>query len=283
MIEEPYAQGGRLQLQVTLLNDEKSSFMCVALIRKAFTPVTKCPVLLVEIEDVLVRAGLPNPLVVKIYDPRFNCERTSPLPRLSPIPWSAANEKAAADRRTLAPGDDSDDRFFPWEREFFDGSSWEDAYYREYERSFAREVEAYRCLGQLQGSTIPRLYGLGRVVSGHGEGRAISPQVLFMEYIPGENLATIQDPHSVPSSAYEELVKAVSSLASFGIIHADMRPENIVVSCSHPRRAVLIDFGVCQFRYTDESDDNWEENVRIEGEERELRRYLKSSGIWHQE
>ncbi|KAG1880102.1 hypothetical protein F4604DRAFT_1750316, partial [Suillus subluteus] len=219
MMEEPYAQGGRLQLQVTLLNDEKFSFMCVALIRKAFTPVTKCPVLLVEIEDVLVRAGFPNPLVVKIYDPRFNCERTSPLPRLSPIPWSAANEKAAADRQ------------------FFDGSSWEDAHYREYERSFAREVEAYRCLGQLQGSTIPRLYGLGRVVSGHGEGRAISPQVLFMEYIPGENLATIQDPHSVPSSAYEELVKAVSNLASFGIIHADMRPENIVVSCSHPRRA----------------------------------------------
>ncbi|KAG2036442.1 hypothetical protein BDR03DRAFT_960103 [Suillus americanus] len=46
-----------------------------------------------------------------------------------------------------------------------------------------------------------------------------------------------------PSSAYQELVKAVSSLASFGIIHADMRPENIVISCSHPRQAVLIDFG----------------------------------------
>ncbi|KAG1810544.1 uncharacterized protein BJ212DRAFT_1377382, partial [Suillus subaureus] len=44
--------------------------------------------------------------------------------------------------------------------EFFDGSSWEEAYYREYERSFAREVEAYRCLEHLQGSTIPRLYGL---------------------------------------------------------------------------------------------------------------------------
>ncbi|KAG1814670.1 uncharacterized protein BJ212DRAFT_1481873 [Suillus subaureus] len=159
----------------------------------------------------------------------------------------------------------------------------DEAYYHEYERSFAREVEAYRCLGHLQGSAIPRLYGLGRVISGHGEGRAISPQVLFMEYIPGKNLATIQDPHSVPISAYQELVKAVSSLASFGTIHADMRPENIVVSCSNPRRVVLIDFGVRLFRYTDESNDNWEENVMTEGDERELRRYLERSGIWHQE
>jgi serine/threonine protein kinase len=262
------------------MNDNKSSFMCTALIHKVFTPVTKCPVLLVEFEDVLVRAGLPNPLIVKIYDPRFNYERESPLPRLSPIPWSAANEKAAADRRALALGEDH--RVSPWERMFFDGSLWEETYYYEYERSFAREVEAYRRLGHLQGSTIPRLYGFGQVISGHGEGRAISPKVLIMEYIPGENLATIQDPHSVPSSAYQELVKAVSTLASFGIIHADMRPENIVVSCSHPRRVVLIDFGVSQFRYTDQSDDNWEEIVMIEGDERELRRYLKKSCIWHQ-
>ncbi|KAG1778695.1 hypothetical protein EV702DRAFT_949022, partial [Suillus placidus] len=117
------------------------------------------------------------------FDPHFNYERVTPLPRRSPIPWSAANEKAAADRRTLALGDDY--RVFQWEREFFDGSLWEESYYSEYEKSFAREVEAYRRLGHLQGSTIPRLYGLGRVVSGHGEGRAISPKVLFMEYIPG--------------------------------------------------------------------------------------------------
>ncbi|KAG1884668.1 hypothetical protein F4604DRAFT_1731473 [Suillus subluteus] len=97
---------------------------------------------------------------------------------------------------------------------FFDGSLWEEYYYREYERSFRCEVEAYRRLGHLQGSTIPRLYGLGRVVSGHGKGRAISPKVLFMEYIQGENLATTQDPHSVPSSAYQELVqKTLSYLA----------------------------------------------------------------------
>ncbi|KAG1781134.1 hypothetical protein EV702DRAFT_645537 [Suillus placidus] len=77
-------------------------------------------------------------------------------------------------------------RVFQSERESFDGSLWEENYYSEYEKSFAREVEAYRRLGHLQGSTIPRLYGLGRVVSGHGEGRAISPKVLFMEYIPGK-------------------------------------------------------------------------------------------------
>ncbi|KAG1794774.1 uncharacterized protein HD556DRAFT_1442554 [Suillus plorans] len=268
MLEEPYTQGGRLQLQVTPFNDETSSFTCAALIRKAFTPFTKCQVLCVEIEDAPVRAGLPNPLIAKIFDPRFNYERKdSFLARRSPILWSAANEKAAADRRAFAPGDDFS--IPQGEREFLDGSLWEELYYRQYEASFAREVEAYRCLGHLQGSTIPRLYGSGRVISGHGEGRAISPRVLFMEYIPGENLATIQDPHSVPSSAYQELVKAVSN--------------NIVVSSSHPRRVVLIDFGLCQFRFDDESDDDWKEAVIFEADERELQLYMKKLGIWHQE
>ncbi|KAG1848972.1 hypothetical protein DFJ58DRAFT_889596 [Suillus subalutaceus] len=263
MVKEPYIQGGRLQLQISLFNDEKSSFICTALIRKAFTPFTKCQVLLVEIEDVPVRAGFPNPLIAKIFDPRFNYERTNPLPRQCPIPWSAANEKAAADRRALAPGDNYS-RVPQWEREFLDGSLWEETYYCEYEDLFAREVESYRRLGHLQDSTIPRLYGSGRVVSGHGEGRAISPRVLFMEYIPGENLANTQDPHSVPSSAYQELVKAVSTLASFGIIHTNMRPSNIVVSNNHPRRVVLIDFGLCVFR-SDEPDNNWKEAVMCEG------------------
>ncbi|KAG1880150.1 hypothetical protein F4604DRAFT_1651609 [Suillus subluteus] len=281
MVKEPYIQGGRLQLQVSLFNDEKSSFIRTALIRKAFTPCTKCQVLLVEIEDVPVRAGFPNPLIAKIYDPRFNYERANPLPRQCPIPWSAANEKAAADRRALAPGDNYS-RVPQWEREFLDGSLWEETYYREYEDSFAREVEAYRRLEHLQGSTIPRLYGSGRVVSGHGEGRAISPRVFFVEYIPGENLANTQDPHSVPSSAYQELVKAVSTLASFGIIHTNMRPSNIVVSNNHPRRVVLIDFGLCVFR-SDEPDNNWKEAVMCEGDERQLQRYMEMLGIWRKE
>ncbi|KAG1892846.1 kinase-like domain-containing protein [Suillus fuscotomentosus] len=280
-MSEPYTQGGRLQLQVTPFSDETSSFICAAVIHKAFTPFTKCQVLCVEIEDAPVRASLPNPLIAKIFDPRLNYERKNPFPRRSPIHWSAANEKAAADRRGFATGDDF--RIPRWEREFLDGSLWEEIYYREYEASFAREIEAYRCLGYLQGSTIPQLYGSGRVISGHGEGRAISPRVLFMEYIPGENLATIQDPHSVPSSAYQELVKAVSTLASFGVIHADMRPDNIVVSSSHPRRVVLIDFGLSQFRFDDESDEEWKEAVIFEADERALQLFMRKLGIWHQE
>ncbi|KAG2047263.1 hypothetical protein BDR06DRAFT_1014015 [Suillus hirtellus] len=104
-----------------------------------------------------------------------------------------------------------------------------------------------------------------------------------MEYIPGENLATIQDPHSVPSSAYQELVKAVSTLTSFGVIHADMCLDNIVVSSSHPRRVVLIDFGLSQFHSDDESDEEWKEAVILEADERALQLFMRKLGIWHQE
>lgn len=47
-----------------------------------------------------------------------------------------------------------------------------------------------------------------------------------MEHIVGdsiENSAAIQDPRSVPSSEYQELVNVVNlTLAPFGVIHDDM-------------------------------------------------------------
>jgi hypothetical protein len=43
----------------------------------------------------------------------------------------------------------------------------------------------------------------------------------------------------------------------FGIIHADMRPDNIIYN-AHPR--LLIDLVACRF-CTHQSDDNWEEIV----------------------
>lgn len=46
-----------------------------------------------------------------------------------------------------------------------------------------------------------------------------------MEHIVGDSIeksAAIQDPRSVPSSEYQELVNAVNvTLASFGVIHND--------------------------------------------------------------
>ncbi|KAG2108948.1 uncharacterized protein F5147DRAFT_836815 [Suillus discolor] len=212
--------------------------MCAALIRKAFTPFTKCQVLLLKIEDVPVGAGLPNLLIAKIFDPRFNYERKNTCKRRSYIPWSAAKEKAAADRRAFAPGDD------------FSIPQWERVL-----GSLVVGRNLLSRLGHLQGSTIPQLYASGRVALGHGE-----------------NPATIQDPHSAPSSAYQELVKAVSTLASFGVIYADMRPDNIVVSSSHPRRVVLIDFGLCQFRTNEDSDDDWQEIVLCEGSSSSIRK-----------
>lgn len=152
-------------------------FVCAALIWRHL--LSQCQVL-VEIKDVPVGADLPNLLIAKTFDPRFNYERKNTFSRRSPIPWSAAKEKAAADRRAFALGDDFS--IPQWERERLVVRR---ICYHKYESSSACEAEAYRRLWHLRGSTIPWLYGSGRVALGHGEGRAISPRVLFIEYIPG--------------------------------------------------------------------------------------------------
>ncbi|KAG1861725.1 hypothetical protein DFJ58DRAFT_725568 [Suillus subalutaceus] len=107
----------------------------------------------------------------------------------------------------------------PGGREILDASLREETYYHEYKDSFAREVEAYGCFGHIQSSTIPQLRGSGR---SHGESCAISPRVLFMEYIPGENLTITRDPQSVQFS-----------------IPGARKGHNIVMSNNHPRRGGL--------------------------------------------
>ncbi|KAG0691522.1 hypothetical protein DFH29DRAFT_1018861, partial [Suillus ampliporus] len=220
-------------------------------------------------------------LIAKIYDPCFNYHHSDPFPRLSPIPWSAPNEKAAADRRANLPHDDY--HFTAWEKDFFDGSLWEENYYREYEASFGKELDGYKHLAHLQGFIIPHIYASGRVLSGHGNNRSISPCVILMEHIPSETLSTFPDPQSIPNSAYHDLVMAVRSLASYSVIHDDMRPDNILVSDSLPRCLVLIDFGLCICRFDEWSDEEWRKLVICEGDELQLELYMKKLGVWHEE
>ena len=68
----------------------------------------------------------------------------------------------------------------------------------------------------------------------------------------------------------------VHRFPSYGVIHADMRSDNILMT---PTRAVVIDFGQAIIRKTDMDDDTWTERVTDEDEVEALRRILHGRGV----
>ncbi|NJK44196.1 MAG: protein kinase [Pleurocapsa sp. SU_196_0] len=73
---------------------------------------------------------------------------------------------------------------------------------------------------------------------------------IVMEYLQGENLETrVQrlgalPPHEVTRIA-EDLLGALEVIHAAGLLHRDIKPDNIIL-CDHPPRAVLIDFGAAR-------------------------------------
>lgn len=65
-------------------------------------------------------------------------------------------------------------------------------------------------------------------------------------------------------------------LPSYGVIHADMRSNNILIT---PTRAVLIDFGQAIIRQADMDDEAWAERVGDEDEVEALHRILHSREV----
>ena len=67
------------------------------------------------------------------------------------------------------------------------------------------------------------------------------------------------------------LMAAVYSFSLHGVIHNDMRSDNILIS---PNRIVLIDFGQAILRGETEDDEHWAKKVELEEEVEALRRIL---------
>ena len=155
----------------------------------------------------------------------------------------------------------------------FDELLWEEFFYRAAEDAFDSELAAYSRLKDLQGEGIPRLYTSGNLTV--DPLRPISPHVIALEYIPSESLSTI-NPSTVPRSLARSLITTVRSFASHGIIHCDIRPDNILFS-QEPSRVVVIDFGQSILR-EDEPDSEWESAVTTEGNENLVKQLLHKAG-----
>ncbi|KAI1793604.1 hypothetical protein LXA43DRAFT_1121623 [Ganoderma leucocontextum] len=242
---------------------------------RPFAPFTKAVVLLARSPQL----G-PDPVVVKIYDPRFLDERLQDTPTCPARPWSLELERAAAAR-----WDDPFDELSIWEDppEDADGRAalaalWEKHFRLLSNACFKSEREVYDRLAPLQGSAIPRLLLTGSVLP--PDERAVQPPAVVIEYIP--DAVSLAD---VPVDVVEPglcaaLLRAVDSFASHGVVHADVNWNNVLFTPrARPSRVVVIDFGCGGVREEDQDDDAWQESVVWGNDSRRVRWVLAQRGV----
>jgi serine/threonine protein kinase len=258
-MDELYGPGAAETLQVghsislTLSDDME----CTATFIKAFTPFTQSQVLLVNVHDC---PGVVNPVIIKIYDPRFMGYR-----KQFSFPWSLELEIAVAERRDAIIRGDREDDYNAYQADI-NPVFFEEHLYRTANEAFRTERQAYERLHVFQGVSLPRCYASGIVhVLSPSENipRPIKPHFLLLEYVEGPSLASV-DPKLVSRSLARSLLYTVRAFGLKGVIHNDLHKGNIIFrsdasSTLHTpfSGVVIIDFGEVILRYDDESDDDW--------------------------
>ena len=253
-----YHPGATLSLSLNPNDD----LLNVQVIR-AFTPFTMSQVILVERSGEIEKDNnshscrlLPKTFLAKIYDPRFISHRLA-QPWRPARPWSVeAENKAAAARRQPRDPD-----FKPWNRpESGDLPGCEEFYFQISEGQYHSEVTSYEYLQVLQGSAIPRCYGTGSL---RLSDRAISPHVLFLEFLPDAESLALVNPKVVSLSLLQSLLDAADKFGPLGVVHTDLNPGNIIFSPGYqPTRAAIIDFGEAGVREEEDDESEWAEIVK---------------------
>ena len=244
-------------------------------IDRHFAPFTKAVVLVARSPEL----G-PDPVVVKIYDPRFLDERLLDVPSRPTCPWSLEAERAA-DAIWDAPYDP--DAVWEDEPEDAEGRAvraalWEKHYRRLSTNSFGYERDIYDQLRPLQGSAIPRLLTTGIILP--PDERAIQPPAVIIEYIPDAVSLCDIPVELVTPELCATLLRIVDSFGSYGVVHTDVHWNNVLFTPSmRPTRVVVIDFGCGGVRTEDEDEDGWKECVRFNDDNGHVRLMLKQRGI----
>jgi serine/threonine-protein kinase len=105
----------------------------------------------------------------------------------------------------------------------------------------ARFLQEGRAAAKLKGEHVTRIYDVGRTEGGL--------PFLVMEYLEGEDLSAVITRGSVPiSDAVDWIIESCDALGeahSMGIIHRDVKPQNLFLVRRHGlRRIKLLDFGI---------------------------------------
>ncbi|KAJ6463205.1 hypothetical protein C8R47DRAFT_1157444 [Mycena vitilis] len=273
----PYYQpGAQISLNLRSCADDKTERNVQATVVKALTPFTMSQVLLVKLTSPIPDI-LPDPeanFILKVYDPRFLQHRNG-TKASAPHPWTLAAETTAARRRAF-----SADNFLPtWWPDESDTAGWEEFYYSNLQHIFKNELAAYTRLLSLQGQSIPFCHAQGTLVLPSPAKRMVVPRVLLLSYVRGPSLRAV-NPSRVPPSVARALVDTVRAFGTLGVIHDDLRPDNIVLSPSDdsPSRAFVLDFGNAQVR-TDQSEEEWDLALTENDEPKLVEMILDKLGI----
>jgi len=187
-------------------------------------------------------------MVLKIYDPRFTSHRLQ-----TQRPWVLEFETQAARRRSSnAPFEFT----YPEWPQNEDAVGWEEWYFQQADISSVTEIAAYSKLVSLQGRGVAHFFGSGTI---HLPGRAITPRVLLLEYLPNaKDLTTIPADLLTPPIV-QSLKTTVSWFSRLGVVHCDLNYNNILLLCGSEGvyRAVVIDFGEACVRDESYSKEDW--------------------------
>ena len=233
---------------------------------KPFLPFTKSQVFLVRLEP--ARGNLPSELILKVFDPRYLDDRVSPPESNLPSRlWTLEAETNAAHyRQEIAEGKRPDDFTVDllYDDEEAEPYLWEEHFYRLLKESRESEADAFSRLTSLQGTVVPKSYGLGNIVPPENT-RGIQPLAVLMEYIPGTPLADAEvGKMNLPPSIFRPLLDAVKKFKDLSVYHSDINDHNVLISPSEaPTRAILIDFGCAGVREDGESEEEWMRNVEF--------------------
>ncbi|KAI0779701.1 hypothetical protein C8Q74DRAFT_1316216 [Fomes fomentarius] len=257
---------------ITLSTDSRTLTFTID---RPFTPFTKSVVLLARSTDL----G-PDPVVIKIYDPRFLDERISAVESQPSRPWTLAAEQAAA---VLPSGAVDEDKLWEDEPDEPVGQAeraalWEEHFRRLSAECYASERSAYDHLRVHQGSAIPRLLSTGAFVP--ADDRAIQPSAVVLEYIPDAVSLRDVSGDMLHTDMCATLVRAIDTFPSHGVFHGDINHNNVLFTPrEHPARAVVIDFGCAGIRAADEDEETWQFNVQFAADSTRIRRLLTNKGI----
>src|SRR4051812_29163927 len=112
-----------------------------------------------------------------------------------------------------------------------------------YRRRFLREA---RRVGALDHPHVAAIYD---------QGEADDHLFIVMQYIEGMNLRAAMNAGRLPPAdallVLEQVASALDAAHSSGLVHRDVKPENVLVTWRAPQRTIhafLVDFGIAQAR-----------------------------------